>query len=129
MSASEGRAIRLTDDPETVRETVLEHAYSGGRESADAHREHGGDPSVDVAFQYLRFCFERDDDRLAELAERYRAGDLLSGELKAAAVERIADFLEAHQRRREALGNLREELAPYRLRETERDRLRADPLE
>ncbi|WP_227134092.1 tryptophan--tRNA ligase [Halorubellus salinus] len=122
MSSSEGEAIYLTDDAETVREKVLAHAYSGGRESVDEHREHGGDPSVDVAFQYLRYFFERDDDHLADLAERYRSGGLLSGELKLEAVDAITDFLDAHQRRREALGDVREELEPYRLTSEERER-------
>jgi tryptophanyl-tRNA synthetase len=122
MSSSEGEAIYLTDDADAVEEKVLAHAYSGGRESVAAHREHGGDPSVDVAFQYLRFFFERDDDRLESLAEAYRSGELLSGELKLEAVDAITDFLDAHQRRRDALGDVREELAPYWLTDEERER-------
>ncbi|WP_121821151.1 tryptophan--tRNA ligase [Halostella salina] len=127
-SSDDAPAIRLTDDRETVAEKVNAHAYSGGRESVAAHREHGGDPAVDVAFRYLHAFFEPDDAEIERLAREYRAGDLLTGELKQAAIDRIADFLDAHQRRRAALGDLREELAPYRLREAERDRLRADPL-
>jgi len=121
MSSSEGEAIYLTDDADVVEEKVLAHAYSGGRDSVAEHREHGGDPSVDVAFQYLRYVFERDDDRLDELAERYRRGELLSGEMKLEAVDAITEFLESHQRRRDALGDLNEELAPYRLTDAERE--------
>ena len=122
MSSSEGEAIYLTDDADAVEEKVLAHAYSGGRDSVDEHRERGGDPSVDVAFQYLRYFFERDDDRLAELAAQYESGELLSGEMKLAAVDAITEFLDAHQRRRDALGDVREELAPYRLTSEERER-------
>jgi tryptophanyl-tRNA synthetase len=122
MSSSEGEAIYLTDDADVVEEKMLAHAYSGGRDSVAEHREHGGDPSVDVAFQYLRFFFERDDDRLAELAERYRSGDLLSGELKLETVDAITEFLAGHQRRRDALGDVREALDPYRLTSEERKR-------
>nr|WP_205254402.1 tryptophan--tRNA ligase [Halorubellus sp. JP-L1] len=122
MSSSEGEAIYLTDDAETVKEKILAHAYSGGRDSVDEHRERGGDPSVDVAFQYLRYFFERDDDRLEELAKQYRRGELLSGEMKLEAVDAIAEFLAAHQRRRDALGDVREELEPYRLTSEERER-------
>lgn len=122
MSSSEGEAIYLTDDADAVEDKVLSHAYSGGRDSVAEHREHGGDPSVDVAFRYLRFFFERDDERLAELAERYRSGELLSGELKLAAVDAITEFLDAHRRRRDALGAVHEELAPYRLTADERER-------
>jgi tryptophanyl-tRNA synthetase len=124
MSSSEGATIRLTDDRETVREKIHEHAYSGGKTSLEEHREHGGDPDVDVPFQYLAAFFEADDDELARIEREYRSGELLSGEMKNLAVERIADILEAHQERRAALGDTREELAAYQLTEDERARAR-----
>ncbi|MCG1004490.1 MULTISPECIES: tryptophan--tRNA ligase [Halobacterium] len=125
MSSSEGVAIRLTDDAETVRRNVREHAYTGGRASVEEHREHGGDPEVDVPFQYLAAFFEPDDRELARIERDYRRGDLLSGELKELAADRIAAFLADHQRRRDALGDVHEELAAYRLTEDERERARA----
>jgi tryptophanyl-tRNA synthetase len=115
--------IELTDDADRVAEVVRTHAHSGGRQSAAEHREHGGDPEVDVAYRYLRHFLDPDDDRLARLAREYRAGDLLSGELKQIAIERIQAFLADHQRRRAELGDLRTELEPFLL--TERDRRRA----
>ncbi|MEY7849275.1 tryptophan--tRNA ligase [Natrarchaeobius sp. A-rgal3] len=121
-SSGDAPSIELTDDPDTVAETIREHAYTGGRASLEAHRERGGDPTVDVPFQYLRFFFEEDDDELERLAAAYREGDLLSGELKEIAIERIAEFLEGHQRRREELGNLDREVEPYRLTADERRR-------
>ena len=125
-SSSDVPAIRLTDDRETVEETVQKHAYSGGQSSRDAHRERGGDPEVDVAYQLLYYFFERDDETVERLAEEYRAGDLLSGELKAYAAEKIGDFLEAHQSRRAALGDFESELEPYRLTRDERTRARPE---
>lgn len=119
--------IRLTDDRETVRETVLTHAYSGGKTSVAEHREEGGDPDVDVAYQLLYAFFEPDDREIERLAREYRSGDLLSGELKTIAADRIADFLTDHQRRREALDPLDAELERYRLREDERERLQSLP--
>jgi len=127
-SSDDAPAIELTDDRDAVREKVMQHAHSGGRVDAAAHRTHGGDPEVDVAYQYLHSFFEPDDERVAEVARRYRDGALLSGELKQLAVERIADFLATHQERRARLGDLRSELEPYRLREHERERLRPDVL-
>jgi len=79
MSSSEGVAIRLTDDPDTVRQKIRKHAYTGGQSSVEAHREQGGDPEVDVPFQYMSAFFEPDDDELARVEREYRAGDLLSG--------------------------------------------------
>ncbi|WP_339105527.1 tryptophan--tRNA ligase [Haloterrigena salinisoli] len=124
MSSSGGApSIELTDDPESVAETIRTHAYTGSRATLAEHREKGGDPTVDVPFQYLRFFFEPDDEELERIAADYRAGDLLSGELKELAIERISDFLADHQRRRAELGSLETELEPYRL--TDRERRRA----
>ncbi|MFC4247129.1 tryptophan--tRNA ligase [Natribaculum luteum] len=121
-SSGDAPSIELTDDPETVAETIRRHAYTGGRASLEEHRERGGDPTVDVPFQYLRFFFEPDDDDLERIAADYREGDLLSGELKELAIERITDFLADHQRRRADLGDLAVELEPYRLTDDERRR-------
>ncbi|WP_123535090.1 tryptophan--tRNA ligase [Halosimplex salinum] len=123
-SSSDAPAIELTDDRDTVREKIMQYAHSGGRVDIEEHREHGGDPAVDVAYQYLHTFFEPDDERVEDLAAQYRSGELLTGELKEVAAERIGEFLAEHQERREALGDLREELGPYRLTEEERERLR-----
>jgi tryptophanyl-tRNA synthetase len=125
-SSDEAPAIYLTDDRETVEEKVQTHAYSGGKSSLDAHREHGGDPEIDVAYQLLAFFFEEDDETLERLGEEYRAGDLLSGELKSHAAEKIADFLEAHRERREQIEDLEAEFEQYRLTQDERARARPE---
>ncbi|AHG02594.1 tryptophanyl-tRNA synthetase [Halobacterium sp. DL1] len=124
MSSSEGVAIRLTDDPDTVRQKIRKHAYTGGQSSVEAHREQGGDPEVDVPFQYMSAFFEPDDDELARVEREYRAGDLLSGELKELAADRIVEFLEGHQDRRDELDDVEAELPAYRLTENERGRAR-----
>jgi tryptophanyl-tRNA synthetase len=125
MSSSEGVSIRLTDDPGTVREKVRKHAVTGGRASAEEHREQGGVPEEDVPFQYLSAFFEPDDDELARIEREYRDGALLSGELKAIAADRIVDFLAGHQERRAALGDIDDELRAFRLTAGERERARA----
>ncbi|WP_408956784.1 tryptophan--tRNA ligase [Natrinema sp. 74] len=121
-SSGDAPSIELTDDPETVAETIRTHAYTGGRATLEDHREEGGDPTVDVPFQYLRFFFEPDDDALERIAADYRAGDLLSGELKDLAIDRITEFLADHQRRRGELDSLADALDPYRLTDHERQR-------
>jgi len=126
-SSDDDPAISLSDDRETVHQKVARYAFSGGRGDLDAHREHGGDPEIDAACRLLYAFFEEDDATVERLAAEYRAGDLLSGELKAYAADRIADLLDAHRARRPE-GDLREALAPYRLHEDERRRLRHDPL-
>ena len=119
-SSDETPSILLDDNRDAVFEKIHTHAYSGGKSSIDAHRQQGGDPDVDVAYQLLFYFFEESDDRLERLARDYRDGTLLSGELKEQAAERIASFLDAHQRRRSKLGSLSEELPAYRLQPAER---------
>ncbi len=125
MSASDDApSILLSDDRSTVFDKLQTHAYSGGQTSVEAHREHGGDPAVDVSYQFLYYFFEKSDERVEQLAREYRNGTLLSGELKQLAAEKIADFLEAHQQRRADLGSLSSELPQYRLSEDERQNAR-----
>ncbi|SEQ70661.1 tryptophan--tRNA ligase [Natrinema salaciae] len=121
-SSGDAPSIELTADPETVAETIRTHAYTGGRATLADHRENGGDPTVDVPFQYLRYFFEPDDAALERIAADYRSGELLSGELKEIAIDRITEFLSEHQHRRGELGSLEAELEPFRLPERERRR-------
>lgn len=123
-SSDDAPSIRLTDDRETVFEKIRQYGYSGGQSSVEAHREQGGDPTVDVPYQFLAYFFEESDERLERLAREYREGSLLSGELKDIAAARIVDFLADHQKRRSELGSLADEMAPYRLTRTERSRAR-----
>lgn len=119
-SSDDAPKILLSDDLETVFETIKTDAYSGGRSDIEAHRKHGGDPEIDVSYQLLYYFFEESDQRVERLAREYREGSLLSGELKEIAAERIADFLDVHQKRRRELGPLEQELERYRLTENER---------
>ena len=121
MSSSDDvPGISLTDDRDAVEAKIRQYAHSGGRSSVEEHREHGGDPEIDVAYQLLYYFFERDDDRVERLAREYRSGELLSGELKSIAAERVADFLDSHRKRRAALGPVERELRPFRLSAAER---------
>ena len=52
-------------------------------------------------FQYLKILFEPDDKKLAQIEKDYRAGKMLTGELKAILIEKINTFLKEHQKKRE----------------------------
>ena len=119
-SSDDAPSLLLTDDRETIARKIREHAYSGGQSSVAAHRGRGGDPEIDVAYQLLHAFFEPDDERVAELADADRSGELLSGELKEIAAERIGEFVGAHRERRAAVGPLETALEPYRLTAAER---------
>jgi len=101
MSASEAEsAVFTTDSAAEVKRKILKYAFSGGQATVEEHRKLGGNPDVDVAYQWLRF-FEEDDSVLAQLYKDYRSGALLTGELKMLLIRKLTGFLEDHQRERE----------------------------
>ncbi len=110
MSASDdNNTVYTTDTPDTVRKKINRYAFSGGQPDISEHRRLGGDPDIDVSYQYLRMFFEPDDDKLKSIHDAYRSGSLLSGELKAILIEKINGFLAIHQQRREeGRGRVRE---------------------
>lgn len=65
----------------------------------EEHRAKGGDTNVDVSFQLLRF-FLPDDDELERIRVAYTKGELLSGELKAKAIEILQPIVAEHQSQR-----------------------------
>jgi tryptophanyl-tRNA synthetase len=69
MSASnENSAIFMTDDAKKIHKKIRSHAFSGGGATQEEHRRNGGNPDIDVAYQYLSF-FEDDDTKMRRLAE------------------------------------------------------------
>jgi len=102
MSSSDPTSfIALTDSPEEVKRKINKYAFSGGQATIEEHRKKGGNPDVDISFQYLRMFFEPDDKKLEKIEKDYRSGKLLTGELKAILIEKINAFLKDHQAKRE----------------------------
>ena len=101
MSSSEQQtAVFTTDSPETVKTKINKYAFSGGQNTTEEQRKKGGNPDVDVSYQWLTF-FEEDDKRLKQIKEDYKSGKMLTGELKAILIEKLNAFLKVHQRKRE----------------------------
>jgi tryptophanyl-tRNA synthetase len=100
-SDTENDVIYLTDPPEIVKKKINKYAFSGGKDTLEEHKKLGGNPDIDISFQYLRIFFEPDDTKLKKIEDDYRSGKLLSGELKALAIEKINAFLKQHQANRE----------------------------
>jgi tryptophanyl-tRNA synthetase len=102
MSSSDldNSTIYVSDDPETVKRKINKYAYSGGQPTIEEHRRLGGNPDIDVSYQWLRF-FEEDDEKLKEIYNDYKKGKLLSGEIKKLAIESINTYLKELQKRRE----------------------------
>ncbi len=101
MSSSDPTtAIYTTDSPDEVRRKIFKYAFSGGGNSLEEHRKYGGNPDIDIPYQWLTF-FEESDARLKKIHDDYRSGSLLSGEIKQILIDKINDFLAEHQKRRE----------------------------
>ena len=102
MSSSDPNSyIALTDTPEEAEAKIKKYAFSGGQPSMKEHRKKGGNPDVDVSFQILKYGMEPNDKKLQEIYNKYKSGELLTGELKHILIEKICDFLKHHQRERE----------------------------
>src|SRR3989338_4098965 len=100
-SSEESSAILTTDSPKEVETKIKRYAFSGGRNTLEEHRKHGGNPDIDVSFQYLKFFFEPDDKKLQKIHDDYKSGKLLTSELKKILIEKINAFLKDHQKKRE----------------------------
>jgi tryptophanyl-tRNA synthetase len=69
MSASAtNTAIFMTDTPAQIANKIKKYAFSGGGATQEEHRTKGGNPDVDVAYQYMSF-FEEDDAKMDDLAK------------------------------------------------------------
>ncbi len=78
MSASdENSSIFLTDTPKQIKNKVNKYAFSGGGDTIEKHREHGGNCDLDISYQYLTFFLD-DDEKLAKIKEVIRARLCLS---------------------------------------------------
>ncbi len=100
-SHSKDAVIYLSDSPKEVKKKINKYAFSGGQPTIEEHKEKGGNTDIDVSFQYLKFFFEEDDEKLEQIKQDYESGKLLTGELKKILIDKINNFLQEHQKKRE----------------------------
>ncbi|KAF2732880.1 tryptophanyl-tRNA synthetase-like protein [Polyplosphaeria fusca] len=107
MSASNpNTAIYMSDTDKQIKNKINKHAFSGGQETLELHKEKGGNPDIDVAYQYLTY-FDDDDEKLAKFADDYRKGIMMTGDMKK---ECISVMMEYVNKFREAREKVTEEL-------------------
>jgi len=100
MSASiDSSAIFMNDTMNNIKKKINKYGFSGGAATLEEQRQFGGNPDVDVAFQYLCFFLE-DDEELESIRVSYRKGDLLTGELKARCIKELQAYVGDFQARR-----------------------------
>lgn len=100
MSASDpNSAIFMSDTPNQIKKKINSHAFSGGQETLELHRELGGNPDIDVAYQYLTY-FDDDDEKLQKLYDDYKKGELLTGDMKKECIKVMQEYVTSIQNRR-----------------------------
>jgi len=102
MSSSKPETcVYLDEGEESIREKIYKYAFSGGQPTLELHRKLGGNPEIDVCFQWLYLFFEDDDKKIEEIEEEYRSGRMSTGELKEIAIQKITEFIREHRKKRE----------------------------
>ncbi|KAF2653589.1 tryptophanyl-tRNA synthetase [Lophiostoma macrostomum CBS 122681] len=97
MSASNpNSAIFMSDTEKQIKKKINQHAFSGGQETLELHREKGGNPDIDVPYQYLTY-FEDDDEKLTRFADAYRKGEMLTGEMKRECIDMMTVYVRKFQ--------------------------------
>jgi tryptophanyl-tRNA synthetase len=106
-SSNENSAIFLTDTPEDIKNKIMHHAFSGGRETKAKQQELGADLEVDVSYQWLKFFLE-DDEELERIGVSYGSGkgDFWStGSVKTRLIEVLQVLVAEHQERRACISD------------------------
>lgn len=101
-SSDQSSAIFLTDTAEEIQYKIKHYALSGGQEKAVDQRKLGANLEVDVAYQWLRFFLE-DDDELKRIGEEYGSGQgeyWCSSKVKERLASILQELVAEHQERR-----------------------------
>jgi len=107
MSASiPGSTIYTTDDAKTVERKIMKHAFSGGQPTLKKQREEGGNPDIDISYQWLYMFFEPDDKKISKIYNDYKTGNITTSELKHYLINKVNTFLSRHQKYREKAKNI-----------------------
>ena len=106
MSSSKPKTtIFLGDGLDSVTKKI-KRAYSGGQSTVEEHRRLGGNPDIDVAYQYMMYFFEDDDDFLQSVNADYRSGKILAGEMKQLCIDRAVEWFEEMNEKRSSSEHL-----------------------
>ncbi len=71
MSASDPTSyISPSDTPKEIETKIKKYAFSGGQPTLELHKKHGGNPDIDVSFQYLKLL-EQDDNKLKKIYDDF----------------------------------------------------------
>jgi len=101
MSASDPTSfIDPMENETSVKNKIKKYAFSGGQATLEEHRKKGGNPDIDVCYQYLKMLLEEDDKKLQQIYENYKSGKMTTGELKNYTIKKLNSFLKDFQKKR-----------------------------
>jgi len=91
--------IFMSDSHDALARKIREKAFSGGGMTKQEHIEKGANLEVDVAYHYLLYFLDSDAE-LKTIAHEYKAGRMMTSEVKKKATEVIWAILKEHQEAR-----------------------------
>ena len=97
-STGNNLVIFMIDKPKDV-DKKIKKCFSGGRDTKEEQQKYGADLTVDVAYQWLLYFLE-DDEQLKEIAIKYKSGQMLSGEIKKILSNIVQNIISKHQENR-----------------------------
>jgi tryptophanyl-tRNA synthetase len=80
----------------------MKSAFSGRQVHKEEHARLGGRTEIDVAYQYLSYFLD-DDEELQRIHDEYESGRMLTGELKKIAIQEIWNYVSKFQARRASI--------------------------
>ncbi len=91
--------IFMNDTLKAIDKKVRQKAFSGGGATKEEHIKNGANLHIDVPYHYLLY-FLNDDVELEKIAREYRAGTMMTSEVKKRMIEVVWEVVEAHQKAR-----------------------------
>eukprot|EP00053_Salpingoeca_punica_P023413 m.9959 g.9959 ORF g.9959 m.9959 type:complete len:640 (-) comp5101_c0_seq1:188-2107(-) len=98
-STNSPTTIFLTDTPEMIADKVKKYAFSGAPSTLEEHRLKGANTDVDVAYQYLTFFLE-DDEELERIRSEYSTGKMTTAQVKQKLIAVLQEVVLHHQKER-----------------------------
>jgi tryptophanyl-tRNA synthetase len=99
MSSTDANSVIFMDDNIETITKKIKGCFSGGKMTLKEHRLHGGDLTIDIAYQYLLYFLD-DDDELNKIANEYKSGIMTSGQIKNKLIDIISIIVKNHQSKR-----------------------------
>lgn len=91
----------MSDTPKQIKKKINSFV-SGGGETADSHKFHGGDTEKDTAYHYLTYLHDSDGG-LERIRVAYEKGEISAAELKGIFISLVQERLVVFQERRKAI--------------------------